>query len=277
MATYIVGDIQGCFEELTALLEQVNFDPQHDELWLAGDLVARGPQSLQTLRFVKSLGKQAQVVLGNHDLHLLAVAAGIMKGKKKDLTQAILQAPDKDELLHWLRQQPLIAQHPIHGFYMVHAGITPQWQVADSLRYSTEVSQWLAGDDYLSLLEQMYQNTPDAWSEDLTGIDRARFIINACTRMRYCYQDGRLDFGNKDAPANNTQQTLKPWFEIQPEQFEGVDILFGHWAALMGNTGHSNIVGLDTGCVWGNQLTMLRWQDKRLFSLPCPVTPPQQS
>ncbi|RJG39471.1 symmetrical bis(5'-nucleosyl)-tetraphosphatase [Motilimonas pumila] len=271
MATYIVGDIQGCYQELIALLAQAHFDPATDELWVAGDLVARGPQSLQTLRYIKSLGQSAQIVLGNHDLHLLAVAAGIMKGKKKDLTQAIFDAPDRDELLDWLRQQPLVAKHPQHGFYMVHAGISPQWQIQDSIGYSAEVSRWLAGNDYLSLLEQMYQNTPDTWSDALTGIERARYIINACTRMRYCYPDGRLDFGNKDAPAKNTHMSLKPWFEIDTNQFKGADIMFGHWAALMGKTGLNHIIGLDTGCVWGNQLTMLRWQDKQLFHLPCPV------
>lgn len=273
MATYLVGDIQGCFDDLQRLLEQVEFSPKRDELWLTGDLVARGPKSLETLRFVKALGGAAQTILGNHDLHLLAVAEGISKQKRRDKLDAIFSSPDADELLHWLRYQPLLARHPRFDLVMVHAGISPQWSVKKAEVLAKEVEGWLHDDRrYHELLTHMYGNQPDRWSDDLQGIERCRFIINCLTRMRYCFDDGALDFAHKTPPAENCEPTLKPWFERKGKHLKSkTKVVFGHWAALMGQSSHKNAIGLDTGCVWGNSLTMLRWDDQALFSTPCPV------
>lgn len=270
MATYIVGDVHGCCDELQLLLELADFCPQQDELWLTGDLVARGPKSLETLRFVKSLGDSARVVLGNHDLHLLAIHEGIHPNKEKYLLTPLLNAPDCNELLTWLRFQPLFLRHPEFNFVMAHAGISPQWTTQQAENYAKEVERELQGDNFRELLKNMYGNYPQYWSEDLQGMNRLRFIINVFTRMRYCFLDGSLEFKNKLAPEQTDSSTLRPWFEIEGLD-RSSDILFGHWAALLGKVDQSGIYGLDTGYVWGNSLTMLRWQDKELFSLACPV------
>ncbi|MGF1700685.1 bis(5'-nucleosyl)-tetraphosphatase (symmetrical) ApaH [Photobacterium makurazakiensis] len=269
MSTYLVGDIQGCFDDLCELLDQANFNSQQDELWLAGDLVARGPKSLETLRFVKGLGHQATTVLGNHDLHLLAVANGIAKSKPKDKTQAILDAPDRDELLDWLRHQPLLAEHPTHQLVMSHAGISPQWDLETAHQQAREVEQLLQGEDYLWLLKNMYGNGPDQWSSALQGIERYRYTINTFTRMRFCYPDGQLDMGCKLSPEQAASSELRPWFAL-PRQPINKKIIFGHWAALMGYE-DEQVIGLDTGCVWGNSMTLLRWEDGARFERACPV------
>ncbi|WP_036820589.1 bis(5'-nucleosyl)-tetraphosphatase (symmetrical) ApaH, partial [Photobacterium sanctipauli] len=266
MATYLVGDIQGCFDDLCQLLEQAQFDPNHDELWLAGDLVARGPKSLETLRFVKSLGSQATTVLGNHDLHLLAVANGIAKNKPRDKIQAILDAPDSEALLTWLRQQPLLAEHPTHPFVMSHAGITPVWDLDTARSCAREVEHILQGDNYLWLLKEMYGNGPDQWDPGLEGIERYRYTINAFTRMRFCYPDGRLDMECKLSPRQASSTELKPWFELTRQPIDK-KMIFGHWAALMGYQ-DQQVIGLDTGCVWGNSMTLLRWEDGARFEQP---------
>lgn len=271
MSTYIVGDIQGCYDELIALLDLAGFDKANDELWLAGDLVARGPKSLETLRFVKGLGTSAKVILGNHDLHLLAISEGIRANKEKDLLTPILDAPDSKELLTWLRNQPLFLRHPESNFVMVHAGISPQWTINQAERLAKEVEVILKSDDFPKLLKSMYGNCPASWSDSLTGDDRLRFIINVFTRMRFCFLDGSLEFESKASPEDVDRNKLKPWFEIETLD-KSTDILFGHWAALMGNASEKSVHALDTGCVWGNSLTMLRWEDKQLFSLPCPIT-----
>ncbi len=271
MSTYIVGDIQGCFSELQQLLELVAFDASRDELWLTGDLVARGPSSLETIRFVHSLGQAAKTVLGNHDLHLLATDAGLVKSKKKDKLDALFSAHDKEILLDWLRHQPLLLRHPEHNFIMVHAGIPPQWDTPLAEQLANEVEVKLQSDDYLTLLQHMYGNQPSHWDPLLAGFDRTRFIINAFTRMRYCYPDGSLDFSNKLDPEATKNVNLHPWFEVEVEHKDQTPIIFGHWAALMGKTGKEHIIGLDTGCVWGNTMTMLRWEDKQYYSLPCPL------
>ncbi|WP_221075930.1 symmetrical bis(5'-nucleosyl)-tetraphosphatase [Agarivorans aestuarii] len=269
MATYFVGDIQGCLDELKALLKQCKFSAKKDQLWLAGDLVARGPKSLETLRFVKDLGSAAQVVLGNHDLHLLAVANGIHRAKRRDKLQDLLEAPDKEELLYWLRQQPLIKKHPHYDVVMVHAGIYPKWKVSKAIKLGKEVHKHLASDDYLSLLKNMYSNEPAHWSDELVGYDRLRCIINVFTRMRYCFPDASLDFESKVPPNKNTNPNLKPWFEIPGKHLKETHIVFGHWAALMGKSKHDLVSGLDTGCVWGNHLSMLRWEDQRMYTQEC--------
>jgi bis(5'-nucleosyl)-tetraphosphatase (symmetrical) len=262
VADYIVGDIQGCFDELQQLLQQAAFNPEHDTLWLAGDLVARGPKSLETLRFVKSLGRAARVVLGNHDLHLLAVALGVHPEKKKDKTIPIFAAPDRNELLHWLRHQPLLAEHD--EFVMCHAGVSPQWDLDTARAASGEIEELLAGDNWQELIEQMYANTPDSWSNSLAGIERYRYIINAYTRMRFVHPDGRLDMLCKLPPKEMDSTELIPWFKLPGRIALEKTVLFGHWAALMGSE-CNNTIGLDTGCVWGGHLTMLRWQDKKYF------------
>lgn len=268
MATYIVGDIQGCCDELQQLLALANFDSQQDELWITGDLVARGPKSLQTLRFVKSLGSAAKIILGNHDLHLLATWQGFHQANPNDKLEALLSAPDCDELLQWLRLQPLMLRHPTFNFVMVHAGISPQWTIEQAQSLAHEVEAQLHGDDFATLLQNMYGNQPNSWSESLRGEARLRFIINVFTRMRYCFLDGSLEFKNKLDPAQTDSSIMRPWFEIDGRDCSSA-ILFGHWAALLGQVNQQGLYALDTGCVWGNSLTMLRWQDKQLFSLSC--------
>lgn len=265
MSTYIVGDIQGCFDELQHLLAQVDFNSEQDTLWIAGDLVARGPKSLETLRFIKSLGNSAKVVLGNHDLHLLAVSLGIHKVKNKDKTAAIFAAEDKKQLLAWLRSQPLLAEHD--EFVMCHAGISPQWTLEQARSSAREVEAVLQSDNWQWLIENMYSNQPDYWDEELTGLDRYRYIINAYTRMRFCFANGRLDMECKLPPENVDQAGLVPWFEVKDRVMLDKTILFGHWAALEGYHGE-DAIGLDTGCVWGGSLTMLRWEDKQFFIQP---------
>ncbi len=262
MANYIVGDPQGCYQELQLLLKQAQFNPQHDTLWLAGDLVARGDDSLSTLRFIKSLGDSAKVVLGNHDLHLLAVANGVHRAKERDKTQPILDASDRNELLNWLRQQPLLAEHD--EFVMCHAGVSPQWDLDTARRCADEVHQQLTGENWQQLLVEMYDNQPDLWDESLAGYARLRFIINAYTRMRFCFVNGALDMDCKLPPSQVNDGELTPWFKLKGRKPIEKTILFGHWAALEGYE-DSNVIGLDTGCVWGGTLTMLRWEDKRYF------------
>lgn len=263
MATYIVGDIQGCFDELQRLLEQVSFSPRNDQLWLAGDLVARGPKSLETLRFVKSLGDSAKVVLGNHDLHLLAVSRGVKKLKEKDKTSPIFTAPDSKKLLRWLSQQPLLAEHD--EFVMCHAGISPQWDLETARQCAREVESILQSDHLSWLLQNMYSNTPDYWDESLKGLERYRYTINAFTRMRFCFPDGRLDMDCKLPPQQVSTDELIPWFELPQRVSLDKPVLFGHWAALQGHV-DDEVIGLDTGCVWGGELTMIRWEDKQIFT-----------
>ncbi len=270
MATYLVGDIQGCLDDLLSLLDQAQFHPNHDELWLAGDLVARGPQSLETLRFVKSLGKSAITVLGNHDLHLLAVAEGIARCKAKDKTQAILDADDSQELLEWLRQQPLLAEHPKYSFVMAHAGIPAQWDLTQAHQQARHVESILQSKRYLWLLQNMYGDGPELWSDSLNELEQLRFTINAFTRMRFCSPDGRLDMACKLSPGVAGIGELVPWFQLPRDKPLGKKIIFGHWAALMGHE-DEQVIGLDTGCVWGNSMTLLRWDDGQRFVKECPL------
>lgn len=265
MATYIIGDLHGCFDEFQQLLSQAEFNPTQDELWLTGDLIARGEDSLACLRFVKSLGSRATTVLGNHDLHFLATALGIKKVKPRDKVEPILAAPDRDELIEWLRHQPLLAQHPTHKIVLTHAGISPEWDLATAKNCAEEVQNVLRSEQYGELLAQMYDNQPDRWSATLKGIERLRYSINVFTRMRFCYPDKRLDFDCK-LPPSEVQDELKPWFELDNPLFAEQDILFGHWASLIGYPTPQHIYALDTGCVWGNHLTMLRWEDKKYFT-----------
>ncbi|TLU76281.1 bis(5'-nucleosyl)-tetraphosphatase (symmetrical) ApaH [Mannheimia varigena] len=265
MATYIVGDLHGCFNEFQLLLAQVNYNPSEDELYLTGDLVARGEYSLACLRFVKDPANNAKTVLGNHDLHLLATLLGIKKVKPNDKVDPIFAAEDRAELQNWLRNQPLAIHHPTHKFLLTHAGVSPEWELATTLACAAEAEAVLKSEDYADYIAQMYDNKPEYWSADLQGIDRWRYIINAFTRMRFCYTDKRLDFDCK-LPVEEAPKELVPWFELDNPLFQSQAILFGHWASLMGNCSRPNIYALDTGCAWGSHLTMLRWEDKKLFT-----------
>ncbi|MDO4627266.1 MAG: bis(5'-nucleosyl)-tetraphosphatase (symmetrical) ApaH [Pasteurellaceae bacterium] len=265
MATYIVGDLHGCYDELQRLLQQVNFNLEYDQLYLTGDLVARGNDSLACLRFVKSLGKAAHTVLGNHDLHLLATALGIKPVKAIDRVDELFDAPDFADLIEWLRQQPLLIHSPEQNFILVHAGISPDWDLNTALSCAREVENVLRNSDYYTMIEQMYQNQPDRWSADLHGMDRLRYNINVLTRMRFCYLDHRLDFACK-APLNQAPSELTPWFNLANPLYQQIPILFGHWASLVDCPTPPTIYALDTGCVWGNRLTMLRWEDKQIFT-----------
>ncbi|MBD1575260.1 MULTISPECIES: symmetrical bis(5'-nucleosyl)-tetraphosphatase [Vibrio] len=265
MATYIVGDIQGCLDELQKLLQQVAFDPKIDTLWLAGDLVARGPKSLETLRFVRSLGSAARCILGNHDLHLLAVHLGLFPCKTKDKTADIFAAPDRNELMDWLRQQPLLAEHD--QFVMCHAGISPQWDLTDARQASAQISTHLQGEKWPWLIENMYCDQPTKWDPMLQGLDRLRYSINAFTRMRFCQSDGELNLECKLPPEQASSNGLVPWFQVPNRTPLEKTVIFGHWASLMGcHDKQANVIGLDTGCVWGEYLSMLCWEDQQVFT-----------
>ncbi len=267
MATYFVGDLQGCYDEFQLLLSKVNFDSSQDKLYLVGDLVARGDKSLDCLRFIKSLGKQAQTVLGNHDLHLLSTAMGLKKIKPRDHIDAIFNAPDCADLVDWLRQQPLLIYLPEKNILMSHAGISPDWDLRTTLACAKEVEAVLRSANFTTLLENMYSEQPDHWSSNLTCWARLRYIINVFTRMRYCYSDHRLEFKCK-LPIEQAPHHLIPWFELTNPLYQEKNILFGHWASLVGYSMPQNIYALDTGCVWGRHLTILRWEDKQLFTQP---------
>ncbi len=258
MATWAIGDIQGCHAELLALLKRIEFDRASDRLWFTGDLVNRGPESLATLRFVRDLGEAAVTVLGNHDLHLLAVAYGHSDAKSRDTFHDILDAPDCRDLMNWLRQQPLAMHDETLGWLMTHAGIPPEWTGDDALRHAREVENILKGDDPDQLLTDMYGNQPDRWTDSLSGMPRWRYIINAFTRMRYCHADGRLDFHEKGPPGSQPDGLL-PWFDVPGRCSAGEKIVFGHWSSLgQIGTGDPAVVALDTGCLWGGKLTALR-------------------
>lgn len=266
MAIYLVGDIQGCFSELQSLLQQVNFDASSDQLWAAGDIVARGPNSLETLRFIKSLGENAKIVLGNHDLHLLATYAGLKKVKKNDRLTTLLEAPDVDDLMDWLARQPLIRQLPNENAYMSHAGISPQWSIKKALKYAQKAEKKIAGSERNKWLAKMYGEYPQNWHDAKSKEEKFRFTINSLTRMRFCNQDLSLEFQSKQAP-NNSVTNIQPWFKHN-KALEDSTWIFGHWASLMGETGQENVYALDTGCVWGNHLTLLRWHDRAVFIEP---------
>ncbi len=267
MATYLIGDVHGCYRELRQLLNQVNFDANQDILWLTGDLVARGPDSLEVLRFVKSLGSALKLVLGNHDLHLLGVFAKISRNKPKDKLNELLNAPDADELINWLRRQPLLQVDEEKKIVMAHAGITPQWDLATAKKCAREVEAILSSDSYPLFINSMYGDMPNNWSPELTGLPRLRFSTNAFTRMRYCFPNGQLDMICKDKPEN-APAPLKPWFDLPSQLPNDYSIIFGHWASLEGKGTPENIYALDTGCCWGGVLTCLRWEDKRYFIQP---------
>lgn len=259
MARYAIGDVQGCFDSLIALLDKIKFDLDKDELWFAGDLVNRGPKSLESLRFIKHLGeskgKSAKVILGNHDLHLLACYYTNSKAKRKDTFSDILNAPDRDELLNWLSQQPLMQWDQQSNMVMTHAGIPHIWSVQQAFQLSKEVSIALQDHSRRSFFEHMYGNNPAIWSETLTDITRLRVITNYFTRMRFIKNNGELDFAAKE-DLGSAPDGFSPWFSFPPQ--DNTRFIFGHWAALTGNTGYGEqFQAIDTGCVWGGELTAL--------------------
>jgi bis(5'-nucleosyl)-tetraphosphatase (symmetrical) len=254
MARYAIGDLQGCFSSLECLLARISFNPEHDELWFAGDLVNRGPDSLACLRFIKNLGSAARIVLGNHDLHLLAIHSSGKSPKKKDTLRQILDAPDCDELMLWLRQQPLMIWDADSDFVMVHAGVPSMWGIPEAFSLSQEVSAMLKSEHHAAFFSAMYGNYPDNWSNELTGMTRLRVITNYFTRMRFIRADGALDFSAKET-LDSAPEDFIPWF--QEARKDQTTVLFGHWAALTGVTNNAQFQALDTGCVWGGSLTAM--------------------
>jgi bis(5'-nucleosyl)-tetraphosphatase (symmetrical) len=265
-ACYVIGDIQGCCDQLEQLLDLIAQTAPAAKILFAGDLVNRGPKSLQSLRLVKAMGARADSVLGNHDLHLLAVANGIRPSHKSDTLDAILKAPDREELLDWLRRRPLAILE--QGHLLVHAGLFPAWSIEKTLKLAQEVEQILRGSDWLNLLREMYGNTPDHWHDDLQGTQRWRCIINALTRMRYCSEDGIMDFASKDGTAN-APAGFAPWFDLKNRKSASHTVIFGHWSTL-GLVLRPDLISLDTGCVWGGKLTAISLSDRSLLQVDCP-------
>ncbi len=271
MTDYFIGDIQGCFSGLQKALATVAFNASKDTLWLTGDVIARGDDSLSTLTFIEKYSDSIRFVLGNHDLHFLALANGIKKPKKSDNLGPLLASSKCQYYADFIRQQPLVLSLPDESGYMSHAGLPPHWEAKDACFWAKQVEQELQAVSYQQLISNMYNNLPTRFGDAETHDEKLIFTINGLTRMRYCDLNGHLNFSEKSALHQQTSDhliasTLIPWFEYQPERFESMKWVFGHWAALMGNTNHNNLIGLDTGYVWGNHLTVLNWQnDERII------------
>ncbi|GAA4359460.1 symmetrical bis(5'-nucleosyl)-tetraphosphatase [Kangiella marina] len=264
MATYAIGDIQGCYDEFRLLLKKVQFNPSRDQLWLAGDLISRGPKSLEVLNYIYEHQDLCDIVLGNHDLHLLAVYYTNSKLPKKDDLNRILAADNVKTLMKWLRKQRLAVHDKQLDFLMTHAGVPPGWDLNQTLACAYELEQVLEHkDSAVDFFQHMYGNKPNHWHKNLKGIERLRFITNGFTRMRFCHQDGSLDFKSKSTPGKQAKG-LSPWYELSDIGQE-TQVVFGHWAALEGRAKAKRIYAIDTGCVWGNRLTALRLEDQKRF------------
>ena len=261
MSTYVVGDIQGCYDPLMALLDSVNFDPTYDRLISVGDLVNRGTQNLSTIRYCKSLGSSFSMVLGNHDLHLLAIAEGVREPTPKDTIQDILYASDTEELLQWLRNQPLLME--VDGYHIVHAGIPHIWSIQESHQLASEVSTIIQSEQRKLYFQHMYGNSPKAWSNNLQGPERWRVITNYLTRMRFCSADGELDLIQKETV--DMAPPLQPWFRFERPALCSAKIVFGHWAALQGRDCGKNLFALDTGCIWGGPLRAMKLETQEYY------------
>ncbi|WWP00047.1 MAG: bis(5'-nucleosyl)-tetraphosphatase (symmetrical) ApaH [Candidatus Dasytiphilus stammeri] len=278
MSTYLIGDVHGCYKELCILLNRVNFDPTKDILWLTGDLIARGPDSLKVLRYIRSLEKSVRLVLGNHDLHLIASLYGDYKTPNKKDLEEILKASDAEDLIYWLRHHPLLQIDEEKKIIMSHAGIYPQWDLDTAKECAGEVELMLASDDYLTFLHDMYNDRNimlNSWSPNFKGIVRWQFITNVLTRMRYCFPQGQLDMICKDPPSC-APALLQPWFSLPNRILLSSNdgdytIIFGHWASLNGQYTPNGIICLDTGCCWGGSLTMLCWERKTFIVQPCSI------
>lgn len=270
MTRYAIGDVQGCFEELRELLARLHFNADRDRLYFVGDLVNRGPASLQVLRLVRDLGDNATVVLGNHDLHLLAVAHGKRRSRGTDTLADILSAPDRATLLDWLLTRPMAHTEAGPGGttdMLVHAGLVPQWDVSSALQLAREVESALRT-DAAAVFEQMYGDEPDTWSSGLTGMERLRFTINVLTRLRVCTVEGRVDLKWKGKPPP-ARSLYRPWFDVETRESRAARVLFGHWSAL-GFVQREGVVGLDSGCVWGGSLTAFDLDEERPpIAVPC--------
>jgi bis(5'-nucleosyl)-tetraphosphatase (symmetrical) len=274
MKTYVIGDLQGCAHEAGLLLERIAADAhavQDARILFVGDLINRGPESLAALRRMKALsessGGHVEALLGNHDLHLLAVAAGVQKASRSDTLDEILAAPDRDTLIAWLRRRPLAMFVDAH--LLVHAGVPPQWTAERTMALAAEVEAVLRGDGWVDFLAQMYGNEPDRWDDSLEGIARLRCIVNALTRMRLCWPDGRMDFLHKESDKGPEGSSLLPWFDVPGRRTADVTVVFGHWSAL-GLVLRPNLIGLDSGCVWGGKLTAVCLDDRALLQVDCP-------
>lgn len=265
MATYAIGDVQGCHDALQALLGEIGFSPARDVLWFVGDLVNRGTQSAAVLRFARALGERAVVVHGNHDLHALALLAGKARRRADDTLEDLAAAPDRDALLHWLRHRPLL--HVEGEYALVHAGLLPAWTIEQAAALAAEVEAALRGPDHLALYPALYGSRPAAWRDALAGDERLRVIVNAMTRMRFCTPDGAMDFSVKGEIEKALPGYL-PWFEVPGRKTRGVPIVCGHWSAL-GLRLTPDLLALDTGCVWGGRLTAVRLEDRRVFQAAC--------
>jgi len=263
VATYAIGDVQGCYDELQQLLGRVSFDESADRLWFVGDLVNRGPKSLEVLRFVKHLADRALVILGNHDLHLVAQHEGIERAHAGDTFGDVLASPDAAELVAWLRRRPMM--HAEGSYAMVHAGLLPQWSVAKAMSLAREVERALAAPGYRDFLEHMYGAEPDRWDDALSGWERLRLIVNAMTRMRFCDRAGRMDLKGK---GTQPRPGFLRWYETRPRE-DACTLVFGHWSQL-GLVLERSVVGLDSGCVWGGALSALRLEDRTLYQVACP-------
>ena len=273
MAIYCIGDVQGCDSALGRLLDTIGFSASRDTVYLLGDLVNRGPESAAVLRRCMRHGDAIRCLLGNHDLHLLAAAAGARKPSRRDTLSAVLDAPDREALLAWVRQQPLARAHTHAGqtLLMVHAGVLPTWSATDTLAYADEVQAVLRSPELPAFLQAMYGNTPDHWSDHLTGTDRLRVIVNALTRLRFCSADGVMDFESTES-ASAAPPGLMPWFDVPGRRTAGTVMAFGHWSTL-GWLSRSDLLGLDTGCVWGGCLSAVRFgatlADRELLQVHC--------
>lgn len=268
MATYAIGDLQGCYSALQRLLDKIQFDPGTDTLWFAGDLVSRGTESLQCLRFVKSLGDHAITVLGNHDLSLLAAYHGVRKPHKS--LKKLINAPDYDELMFWLRRQPLLHLSETHQAVMTHAGIPPTWDIETAKQCAQEVEQQLRQYNPSQWFEHLYGDEPNQWSTELVGIEKQRYTINALTRMRYCYADSSLEFQEKLSPdmVQQSHPDLVPWFKHPHRHVIPYTLIFGHWSTL-GYYHHDGVIALDTGCVWNGALSAVCLETKQHFQIAC--------
>jgi len=268
MATYAIGDLQGCYKSLMGLLEKIDFSSNEDKLWFTGDLVNRGPDSLSCLRFVHSLGSKALTVLGNHDLHLLAVSHGAVQPRKKDTLEAIIDHKKARKYLDWLQTCPLLHHDKSLSIVLTHAGIPPQWSLKKAKKLAGEVETTLkTSDSFISFFKHMYGNEPAGWSDQLEGVARQRTITNYFTRMRLLDANNALNFNFKSELAK-APKGYQAWFDAKRDQDLGADLVFGHWAALMGKGTPKGVYAIDTGCGWGNQLTALRLEDKKHFSVP---------
>ncbi len=273
MATYAIGDVQGCYDELRALLTQIKFNSDRDQLWFCGDLVNRGPKSLKTLRFIKSLGANAVTVLGNHDLHLLATAYDHQKPGKKDTFDSLLRADDAAELFNWLRQQPLIFHDKKKNISLIHAGLHPQWSIKKAKKLSQEVEAILQSNNHINFYKHMYGDKPHNWVDSLSGWPRYRFITNILTRLRYCDAQGKPALSAKGAPGSQSRD-LWPWYEVPNRLSQNDCIIFGHWSTLphAGITSINNTYAIDSGCLWGGALTALKIDERpfQYIRLDCP-------